>query len=191
MVQIKPVIEERDVLALLSEHFGSTFAGLETPRTGEIARTYFFTVGDDEYVVRFNRGDLGANLPKEAYLYANYASHRIPIPEILKVGRRGDLHYAISRRVPGEPVVALPYPVYQMLIPSLLDTLDAIHEVEVVDGRGYGPFGDDGAASSQVGGIPSSSSGRKRRYGSSTGSGIASSRTPSWSENCSTASTTA
>jgi len=28
---------------------------------------------------------------------------------------------------------------------STFDTLDAIHEVEVVDGRGYGPFGDDGA----------------------------------------------
>jgi hygromycin-B 4-O-kinase len=146
MAQIKPVIEERDVLTLLSEHFGTPVTRLASPRTGQIARTYFFAVDDGDYVLRFNRDTMGAaNFPKEAYVHATYASPRIPIPEILHVGRLGDLHYAISRRVPGEPLVALPYPEYRALIPAFLDTLDAIHGVEVVDGRGYGTFGDDGA----------------------------------------------
>lgn len=146
MAPIKPEVEERDVLVLLSEHFGAPVTRLDSPRTGRIARTFFFAVDEQDYVVRFNRDTMGAaNFPKEAYVYATWASPRIPIPEILAVGRLGDLHYAISRRVPGEPLVALPYPEYRALIPAFLDTLDAIHGVEVADGRGYGTFGDDGA----------------------------------------------
>jgi hygromycin-B 4-O-kinase len=145
MTQIKPEVEEREVVALVSDHFGAPVTRIDTPSMGQIARTFFCRVDGQDYVVRFNRDNMAANLPKEAYVYARYAPPGIPIPEILQVGRHGDLHYAISRRVPGVPLVSLLYDEYQRTIPALLDTLDAIHTVEVVDARGYGTFDNNGA----------------------------------------------
>lgn len=145
MAHIKPELEKREVVALASELLGAQVTHLDAPETGQIARTFFFKAHDQDYVVRFNRDTMGAaNFPMEAYIYANYASPRIPIPEILHLGRHGDLHYAISRRVLGDPLLTLPYPEYRGMISVLLDTLDAIHGVEVVGRQGYGTFTDDG-----------------------------------------------
>jgi len=144
MAQIKPEVADREVVALVSTFFDAPVTRIDTPQTGQIARTFFCTVNGREYVVRFNRDNMGANLPKEAYIYAHYASPRIPIPEILHVGRHSGLHYAISRRVPGAPLVALPYAAYRRMIPAFLDTLDAIHAAEVTDTRGYGTFDNEG-----------------------------------------------
>ncbi len=142
--QIKPEVDEREVVALVSDYFGAPITRIDTPQTGQIARTFICMVDGQDYVVRFNRDNMAANLLKEAYVYARYTSPRIPIPEILQVGRYGDLHYAISRRVPCVPLVSLPYEESRRTIPALLDTLDAIHTVEVVDARGYGTFDNSG-----------------------------------------------
>lgn len=84
------------------------------------------------------------NLEKEAYLYEHIASPQIPIPLIMKVGRLGELHYAISHRVPGKPMNKLPRQEYDQLLPALIETLAAIHHVDVRDQLNYGTFNDNG-----------------------------------------------
>ncbi|MEJ7651915.1 MAG: hypothetical protein WKH64_00405 [Chloroflexia bacterium] len=67
MAQITPELEEREVLALVSGFLGAPVSH----QTGQIARTFFCTVDDRDYVVRCNPDTMGAaNFSKEAYVYA-------------------------------------------------------------------------------------------------------------------------
>lgn len=95
--------------------------------------------------MRFNKDDmLTSNFPKEAYVYQKLASTHIPIPPLLQVGRLGDLHFAISQKVPGKILEQHTPQEAERLLPQLIETLDAIHQVDVSDTWGYGVFNDLG-----------------------------------------------
>lgn len=144
----KPQIAEADALALLRERFMAPIEDLSVVPGGEIAQIYVFSVNGDRYILRF-APHMEANLEKELFIQGLLATSpalsSVPIPPILHVGRFGALHYAIARRMPGTPLSELPPSDYEVTIPALLETLDAIHAVDVRATTGYGVFGDDGA----------------------------------------------
>jgi hypothetical protein len=45
---------------------------------------------------------LTSNFPKEAYLVRKLARTSLPVAPLVRVGRLGDLHFAISRKLPGK-----------------------------------------------------------------------------------------
>jgi hygromycin-B 4-O-kinase len=139
----KPSVAQEQIVALLHEQFSSPVIDLISVTGGQIAQTLAFTVDGRDYIIRFTH-HMGANLEKEAYLSERIASGHIPIPTIVKVGRLGELHYAISHRVPGQPMNMLPRQEYAQLLPVLIETLDAIHHVDVRDLLNYGTFDDNG-----------------------------------------------
>ena len=143
MPTIKPLVDHAQALTLLREQFDAPISHLDVVEGGEVARTFSFAAEGQEYILRFNR-PMGANFAKEAYLYRTVASPRIPIPPIVRIGRLGELHYAISRRIAGTPLTQLPPDAYNALTPRLIETLDAIHAVDTSATSGYGTFGDDG-----------------------------------------------
>ena len=143
MADIKPQIEEAAVLALLRGHFAGSIEGLAVVGGGQVAQTYAFAAGGQEYIVRSNRR-MATNFAKEALISRRYASPRIPIPPIIHLGRLGELRYANAPRLPGKPLTELPPAANEALLPALLDTLEAIHACDVADRPGYGIFGDDG-----------------------------------------------
>lgn len=145
MPAIKPALSDEQTITLLQEHFSAPVEQLFEITSGQIARTFSFTSGGQEYIVRFNRDNMGANFPKEAFIARRIASPRIPIPGIVYVGRFQELHYSITVKVPGRPFDQLSAAEYMQLLPEVMRTLDAIHHIDVSNWpAGYGVFDDRG-----------------------------------------------
>jgi hygromycin-B 4-O-kinase len=145
MSSAQPQLEPAAVLALLQEHMPAPIERLEAVTGGQIARTFSFASGGQEYIVRFNTTHMGANFAKEAYIYDHFASPLLPIAPVMHVGHFQDLIYAISRKLPGRPLTTLSRDEHVALLPALMRTLDAIHACDIGDQPGWGTFGDDGA----------------------------------------------
>src|SRR5690348_12227121 len=108
MPEIKPHLTEDEVRSLLQEQFAAPVVHLEIVQGGQIAQTYSFTVAGQDYVIRFNHDNMGANFEKEAYIQQHFISPPIPMPRIVQVGRRQDLHFAIAHKAPGRRLDTLP-----------------------------------------------------------------------------------
>ena len=141
MPDLRPTVDQGQVLTLLGQHFSEPIGELTPVEGGQVACTFAFRAGEQEYIIRFNKDNmLTSNFPKEEYVYRKLAPTRIPMPPILRVGRLGELHFAISRKVVGKMLEQhTPQEVEQML-PQLIDLMDAIHQLDVSGTRGYGTF---------------------------------------------------
>jgi hygromycin-B 4-O-kinase len=145
MPAIKPALSNEQVITLLQEHFSAPIEHLSGINSGQIAQTFSFTSGGQEYIMRFNRDNMGANFPKEAFIAERIASPAIPIPHVVHVGRFQELHYSITVKVPGRPLDRLPPAEYAQLLPEIMRTLDAIHHIDVSNWPPhYGVFDDNG-----------------------------------------------
>jgi hygromycin-B 4-O-kinase len=90
-------------------------------------------------------GKMDASYLKEEFIYRNFASPQLPIPEVIKVGSCEDLFYCISRKMPGRGLKSMSKSDYEQVLPSLVETALAIHRCDVGLWHGYGWIGDDGA----------------------------------------------
>jgi hygromycin-B 4-O-kinase len=141
MLDLRPVVPEAALLALLHDEFDMPVSDVVPVEGGAVARTFAFRAGKQEYIIRFNLDRmLGANFPKEAYLWQKLASTPIPMPPVLQVGRLGDLHYAITRKMPGVTLMHLTSAEMDAVVPQIMETLDTIHHVDVGETHGYGVF---------------------------------------------------
>lgn len=141
MLDLRPMVDHDQVFTLLNQHFTDPITDLTSIEGGQIARTFAFRAGEQDYIVRFNKDNmLTSNFPKEAYVYQKLASTRIPIQPLLQVGRMGDLHFAISQKVPGKMLEQYSPQEVERLLPQLMEMLDAIHQVDVSGTQGYGVF---------------------------------------------------
>ncbi|MHB8600845.1 MAG: phosphotransferase family protein [Ktedonobacteraceae bacterium] len=145
MPDLRPVVASEQVLALLGQHFSTPITNLVPIEGGQVARTFAFRTSAQEYIIRFNHDTmLDSNLPKEAYLMRKFAGTTIPLAPILHVGRLGNLHFAISHKMPGQMLETLSPQEIRNLLPQILDFLAIIHSIDVSDTHGYGVFGDQG-----------------------------------------------
>ena len=143
MPDSKPSVTNEQVLTLLQTYYSAPITDVR-PLTGDlITQILAFRTDGQDYVIRFAQ-HMGANLDKEVYLYKRITSPLIPIPRIFHVGRLENLHYAISQYVPGQAIHTLPFGQYKQLLPSLMETLHAIHQVDIRDTDGYGVISDTG-----------------------------------------------
>lgn len=139
----KPSVTNEQIVTLLQTHFTTRITRLQPLTSDSLTQIARFTTDGQDYTIRFLQ-HMGANLDKEAYLYKRIASPHIPIPRILHMGRLDNLHYAISQYVPGQPVHTLPFEQYKQLLPALMETLHAIHQIDVSDTTRYGVISDTG-----------------------------------------------
>src|SRR5437588_10677492 len=145
MPDLRPIIEQEQALILLRQHFTEPITNLVPVEGGQLARTFAFRVDEQDYILRFNSADhLPISFAKEANLSQTIASPQIPIPRVTQVGRWQNLYFAISHRVPGQMVEKLPVQEVVQLVPSLLATLHAIHQVDVSRWKNYGIFDEQG-----------------------------------------------
>lgn len=158
MPDLRPVVQETQVLALLGQHFSTPITDLVPVEGGSVARTFAFRTDGEEYIIRFNLDKmLGSNFPKEAYVWRKLASTSIPMSPIIKVGRLEELHFAISRKIPGKMLAEHTPTEVKQVFPQIMEILYAIHSVDIHDTQGYGVFNYQGKAS-----IPSWASFLKR-----------------------------
>ena len=183
MPDLRPVVSEAAMLALLHDQFDVPVTDVVPVEGGSVARTFAFRAGNQEYIIRFNLDRmLGANFPKEAYLWQKLASTPIPMPPVLQVGRLGDLHYAISRKMPGVMLMHLPPGEIESLLPQIMETHDILHHVDVSDTHGYGVFDAHGQGmNTSWGTFLRLIAYEERRGGTISGDGITCSMIPSWS----------
>lgn len=140
---LRPNVAHDDAVSLLSQHFSEPIAHLVAVEGGQVARTFSFTTGGEQYILRFNV-QMSATFAKEAFIAGLVAPAGIPIPPLLHHGRYGELRYAISSRIPGVPLIQLDRAETVALMTALLDILDAIHAIDVGGTTGYAIAGDDG-----------------------------------------------
>jgi hygromycin-B 4-O-kinase len=133
------------VRALLREHVGSEVAGLHRLAGGEFSRAFAFQIDGRAYVVRVSAFPHAAEaFAKDAYAGRHFASPALPIPRVVALGRTADEHFAISERAPGRRLAELAPESRRALLPTTLDTFDAIARVDLGDSVGYGGFDADG-----------------------------------------------
>jgi hygromycin-B 4-O-kinase len=145
MPDLRPMVATAQVFALLSQHFPTPILDLAPVEGGQVARTFSFRVEEQAYIVRFNLDRmLASNFPKEAYLVRKLARTSLPLAPLLHVGRLGDLHFAISRKLPGKMLQEHPPQEVQALLPQILDLMEMAHSVDTSQTQGYGVFDDQG-----------------------------------------------
>ena len=131
MESVKPVVDWEVILSLLQEHFNWPVSELTPVQGGLIAQTLSFRVNAKEYILRLTTNAMEATYQKEAFLCRHFASPAIPIPPIHKAGRLGDVFYAISEKMPGRGLKFISMDEYRQTLPSIIETLYAIHRVDV------------------------------------------------------------
>lgn len=141
MPDLRPMVDHSQVFTLLSQHFTDPITDLTPIEGGQVARTFAFRAGEQDYIVRIHKDNmLTSNFPKEEYVYQKLASTRIPMPPLLQLGRLGNLHFAISQKMPGKMLELHSPQEVEQILPQLMEMLDAIHQVDVSDTQGYGVF---------------------------------------------------
>ena len=141
---IKPILEPSQVVALLSNYFDQPITEVAPLGTGHIARVFSFQAGGRDYVIRFVTAQMAHTLKKEAFIATLLAATDIPLPPILYQGTFQDFYFAITPKVSGTPLDELSRETYKQIIPSVIDMLDAIHQIDVRHTEKYGIFDDTG-----------------------------------------------
>src|SRR5215469_1479988 len=145
MPDLRPFIEQEQVLALLDLHFSEPVIDLKPLDGGQVARTFAFRSGEQDYILRLNSVDhMPISFAKEALLAQTIASPQIPIPAVTQVGQWQNFYFAISHRVPGQMVTKLLLQEVVQLLPALIATLYAIHQVDVSQRKNFGIFNEQG-----------------------------------------------
>jgi hygromycin-B 4-O-kinase len=141
MPDLRAMVDHSQVFTLLSQHFLDPITALTPIEGGQVARTFAFRAGNQDYIVRFHKDNmLTSNFPKETYVHQKLAATGIPLPPLVQVGRLGDLHFAISQKMPGKMLEQHTPQEVEQLLPQLMELLDALHQVDVSDTEGYGVF---------------------------------------------------
>jgi hygromycin-B 4-O-kinase len=141
MESVKPAVDHESILALLRETFDLPIQDLTPAPGGLIAETLSFWVSEKEYILRLSTG---GSFQSEVFICQHFATSDIPIPPILKIGRLGNSYFSISQKMPGSGLDFLSQAEYQQALPSIVQTLNAIHQVNVQKWHGFGWFDDQG-----------------------------------------------
>lgn len=139
-MDIKPVIDQSEVLAHISRFFDHAVTDLAPLGTGQMALVYAFKAGEQEFVIRFVEQKMAHTLKKEAVVANLLQGSVVPLPPILHQGSYSDYHFAIAPRVTGLPLDELTTEQYAQILPEMIATLDAIHQVDISGTQGYGIF---------------------------------------------------
>lgn len=148
MSEIKPSITTTEVLTLLQGHFTSPVTQLTAVQAGQVARTFSFRVAEQAYIIRFNSPKLAGAFAKEKYIFDHFSSPLVPVPTIVDLGEFQTFSFAIAHKLPGVLLNKLPPTEYKQLMPAVVATLDAIHQVDVRHQPGFGHFNQHGSGES-------------------------------------------
>lgn len=125
----------------VGEFLRSQFGANPSPATllgaGMFSQAYAFDVGEKHYVVRVS--ECLKDFHKDAFAHAHFAFASVPIPRVIRIERLDATHYAcITERCPGRTLKDKQNANDAQIVPSLFDTLDAIHLIDVSDSHGWG-----------------------------------------------------
>ena len=139
----KTKIEQEIVRSFLENYFKSLIKDLEYIEGGEGSQAFSFSINGKEYIIRANTRD--DNFKHDNYAYTYFNSSRLPIPEIIEIGKIDDTYfYAISGKVKGKKIDDFSEEEKESIRPKLLEVLDIIHATDISSTSNYGGWDDLG-----------------------------------------------
>jgi len=108
---------------------------------GEWSAAYKFHADGNDLVIRLSHTPDNFHRDRVA---ARWSSPCLPIPQIIKIDRYQDQHYAISPFFHGEPFEMLPAADLEQAIPDFLTMMTALHSVNLDCTEGFGTLTSDG-----------------------------------------------
>lgn len=143
MSTFKTQIEAEAVTSFVHEHFGSDTVDIKMIVGGEVSQAGIVETSNGSKVVRFSKHS-EEGYRKDKFAYEHFRSPLVPIPEVEEIGTLPNgLFYAVSELMPGTTLDKLPADEIKATLPSLLRTLDAIHQIAPI-GDGFGLIQLDG-----------------------------------------------
>jgi len=118
----------QEVGEFLTGHIGSEISGLELLPGGHWPQAFGFHTDGRDLVVRFGRHIEDFRKDRAAGLLR---STGLPIPEVLDMGTGPGGYFCISQRVFGEMLDNLDGVRMELVVPSVLRTLDALREADL------------------------------------------------------------
>ena len=137
------LIELPGAEAFLHGHFGANVQSIQELGRGEWSVAFAYRFDGHDYVARFGLFDEDFLRDR---IVAKYASERLPLPQIVEIGRYKNGFFAISERAYGHFLDRLAENAMRTALPNLLETLDAVKEIELNDTSGFGGWDSRGMA---------------------------------------------
>jgi hygromycin-B 4-O-kinase len=140
----KTKIEQEAVMVFLESHYKTPISNLVFIGGGEGSQAFSFETGEEKFIIRVNRhSDNG--FKKDQYAFSHFGSLKIPVPEIIEIGQLDSGQYfALSKKAEGEVLKNLSTEDFNEITPNLFATLEAIHEVDISEIKGYGKWDIEG-----------------------------------------------
>jgi hygromycin-B 4-O-kinase len=129
----KRAMELAEVDQFLRDRY-DTIDGVTLLKGGAWSTAFEFRVGEQSLVIRF--GEHVDDYEKDR-MAAAWARPLLPIPAVLDVGEAFDGAFAVSERLEGEKLDAVPPDRMPLAIDSLMETLEVLETV-TLPGQGYG-----------------------------------------------------
>jgi hygromycin-B 4-O-kinase len=126
--ELRPDVTLAQVGAFLADHLGAEPRDLRALKPGELSRVYAYDLAERPFVVRFNTAPDSFEADRVAH--ERFAGPGLPIPRVLEIGRFGQLHFAISERLPGRIMWDITAEEYDRALPALLDVHDRIAAID-------------------------------------------------------------
>lgn len=143
MSTLKPTLADDALRLLVARLLPGWQGGLEPLAGGGVSQAYGLLHNGEALVLRVSAG--GGGYLKDRFAATHFVASGLPIPPILAVGQsEAGLHYALSRRAPGQPLSAWPPAEQHALAPAVLATLARIHALPIEATSGYGPWDEQG-----------------------------------------------
>ncbi|MEO7020768.1 MAG: aminoglycoside phosphotransferase family protein [Ktedonobacteraceae bacterium] len=137
------LIELPGAEAFLHEHLGANVQHIQEVGRGEWSVAFAYRLDEHEYVARF--GLFGEDFMRDR-IVAKYTSERLPLPQIVEIGPYKNGFFALSERAYGNFLDKLDENAMRAVLPNVLETLDAVKEIELTDTSGFGGWDASGIA---------------------------------------------
>ncbi len=148
----KTRIKDGYFVSFLKSRYGKEVGNINPLKGGEISQAFTFDTPDGGYVIRVNRHGTDG-FKKDNYAYLNFNSETVPVPKIIDIGQIDDTYsFALAKRADGASMKSIIQEARREkklapdFVPLCLETLDAIHAIDISNTSGFGAWKDDGQA---------------------------------------------
>ena len=135
-------LTREEVTQELGHCFSSTVSHVEPISTGHFSEGWYFSQGNNQYVIRFAHPRLADSLRKDHYVSTRLVGPGVPVARFVQMGDSTQLgltrHYAITERAEGVILDEIPAQQYKQLVPALVSILHNIHRSDIGHTQGWG-----------------------------------------------------
>ncbi len=143
MSTYKTNLESAAIDSFMHDYFGIRFVDVKMIADGEASQAGIVQTAHGMKVVRFSK-HTDEGYRKDKFAYEHFRSPLVPIPEIEDIDKLPDgTYYAVSELAPGTTLDKLPADELKATLPSMIATMEAIHQTTPV-GSGFGSIQPDG-----------------------------------------------